>query len=364
MPTRSLLRAAPREQGVSLRGLSSRHFLKLIEDTGEVGFWSADLSGERFEASVGLSRILGLDPTVVVTFDMWLDMIHPEDQAAHGDQIEVLRSGQPIAREFRVIRPDRTLRWLLHRAEVILGPDGQPSHGMGVVFDVTLRHDTLKSIRQHHDRMNALIKASMAAFWVIKPNGAPSEMLQWMALTGQTRAETEGHGWLNAIHPDDRARTQAAWAAAVAETTPYNADYRICCADGVYRWFNARGAPVLNKDGSVREWVGVCLGVPGRGRLGSGASSPSPVVSASPDEASMQLLTPAQIRAARGMACLSKEELARRANVSVSTIVRLEDGESPVRPRADTLLAVRRALEESGIEFLFDASGKPGLREV
>ena len=137
MPTGSQMRQALAVVGGGSRPFSSRHFLKLVEDTGKVGFWSADLRTERLDASLGLYRILGLDPATEMTFGFGLDMIHPEDQAAHGDQIAVLRSGQPISREFRIIRPDRTQRWILHHAEAILGPDGLPSQGMGVVFDVT-----------------------------------------------------------------------------------------------------------------------------------------------------------------------------------------------------------------------------------
>lgn len=55
MPTRALMRPqkTPEGDGV-LRAFSSRHFLKLIEDTGKVGFWSADLRTERLDASPGL----------------------------------------------------------------------------------------------------------------------------------------------------------------------------------------------------------------------------------------------------------------------------------------------------------------------
>ena len=370
MPTRSLLRQA--EAGAAPRAISSRHFLKLIEDTGTVGFWSADLRFERLEASVGLYRILGLDPASEITFGSGLDMIHPEDQPAHRDQFALLRAGQPINREFRIIRPDRTQRWLLHQAEVILGPDGLPLQGMGVVFDVTARHEAMTALMQRHDRLNALVTATASVFWVNTANGEPSEMPQWMALTGQSHAQMQGLGWLDAIHPDDRARTHAAWMTAVEHTEPYNTDYRILCADGIYRWFNARGAPVLNRDGSVREWVGVCLKMAGRTRYGAppsaidGAAAPAAAVpSAMPGSSNPgALLTPAQIRGARGLTGLSKEELAALADVSVSTLNRLEDPASPVRPRSDTVLAVRRALEKTGVEFTFEPGRKPGLREA
>ena len=366
MPTRSLMRPVPAE-GAGPRPVSSRHFLKLIEDTGKVGFWSADLRTERLDASFGLYRILGLDPTSEMTFGFGLDMIHPEDQPAHRDQIAVLRSGQPISREFRIVRPDRTQRWILHHAEVILGPDGLPAQGMGVVFDVTERHDAMNALMQRHDRLNALVAATASVFWLNKANGEPSEMPQWMALTGQTHAQMQGLGWLDAVHPDDRARTQAAWMTAVEHTEPYNTDYRVLCADGIYRWFNARGAPVLNRDGSVREWVGVCLKMPGRSRYGAPmaeAARTPPAAAPSPVSNDGELPTPGQIRAARGLTGFSKDELAAAAKVSVSTLNRLEDPASSVRPRPDTLLAVRRALEQAGVEFIFEPGRKPGIREA
>lgn len=365
MPTRQLMRSGGADDGIPAsvhEALLSSHFLKLVEDTGEVGFWSADLRRDHLEASLGLYRILGLDPSQAMTFGFGIDMIHPDDRAAHADQIAVLRSGQPIMREFRIIRPDRTTRWLLHRAEVMLGPDGKPDLGVGVVFDVTARHDSVRSMEQRHDRFNALLSATAAVFWINGPDGEPLEMPQWQALTGQTHAEMSGQGWLDAIHPDDQERTAAAWMTAVTHTQTYNTDYRVHCADGVYRWFNARGVPIMNRDGSVREWVGVCLSVPGRNRFGAAKArlpdGPPAAGSGAP------VLTPAQIRGGRGITGLSMEELARRAEVAVSTIVRLEDETSSVRPRSDTLLAVRRALEQAGIEFIFEPGAKPGLREA
>jgi signal transduction histidine kinase len=37
----------------------------------------------------------------------------------------------------------------------------------------------------------------------------------------------------------------------------YEAQYRLRLRDGSYRWYRARGVPIQNPDGSVREWVGV-----------------------------------------------------------------------------------------------------------
>jgi PAS domain S-box-containing protein len=81
------------------------------------------------------------------------------------------------------------------------------------------------------------------------------------AYTGQTEAEVVGYGWLDAIHPDDRERTNQAWMEAVQTKSLYEIEYRLRSADGNYRYFQARGVPLLNEDGSIREWVGTCTDI-------------------------------------------------------------------------------------------------------
>lgn len=360
MPTRSLMwpMGPSHSEESGRRGLSSRHFLKLIEDGGEIGFWSSDMAGDHIRASVGLYRILGLDPSVEVTFSLMREMVHPGDRAAQADLLTLLRAGHAVKREFRIIRPDRTQRWISSRAEVLLGADDRPSRAIGVVQDVTERHEARRSVEQEQDRCRALIEATAAVVWYASPDGAVLEMPQWLELTGQSQEEVQRTGWLGAVHPEDRPRTEAAWRTAVSHASPYNTDYRILCADGIYRWFNSRGVPILNRDGSVREWTGVCLAIPGRRRFEDVPpdSSPSPVPPASLD------LTPAQIRGARGIVGWSCAELAARASLSVSTVRRLEEEVVTVRPRRDSVAALRRALEEAGAEFTWEPTGLPGVR--
>ena len=73
-------------------------------------------------------------------------------------------------------------------------------------------------------------------------------------------------------------------------------------------------------------------------------------------------LTSAQIRAARALIRWSAEELARHSVVSVTTIRRAE-----LMPSATTLTrandqAIRRALENAGVEFIDAEMGGPGVR--
>jgi len=73
-------------------------------------------------------------------------------------------------------------------------------------------------------------------------------------------------------------------------------------------------------------------------------------------------LTSAQIRAARSLIRWSAEDLARQSSLSVATIRRAELTEDETSMTTSNDLAVRRALESAGVEFIDENGGGPGVR--
>jgi len=73
-------------------------------------------------------------------------------------------------------------------------------------------------------------------------------------------------------------------------------------------------------------------------------------------------LISAQIRAARALLRWSAEELARRASIGVTTIRRAELSERGTSMTTANDLAVRRAFETAGVEFIDENGGGPGVR--
>jgi hypothetical protein len=73
-------------------------------------------------------------------------------------------------------------------------------------------------------------------------------------------------------------------------------------------------------------------------------------------------LTSAQIRAARALVRWRAQDLARESSVGVATIRRAELTDSDTSMTAANDLAVRRALESAGVEFIDENGGGPGVR--
>ena len=73
-------------------------------------------------------------------------------------------------------------------------------------------------------------------------------------------------------------------------------------------------------------------------------------------------LTSSQIRAARALLRWSAEDLARESALGLNTIKRAELAEDKTSLTVANDLAVRRALEATGVEFIDENGGGPGVR--
>jgi PAS domain S-box-containing protein len=83
----------------------------------------------------------------------------------------------------------------------------------------------------------------------------------WERFTGQDWPEYRDHGWVSAVHPDDRVRFVAAWNAALAARSADETPCRLWHApSAAYRHVVARGVPIVEND-EVREWVGTVTDV-------------------------------------------------------------------------------------------------------
>ncbi|HLM39406.1 MAG TPA: helix-turn-helix transcriptional regulator [Microvirga sp.] len=72
------------------------------------------------------------------------------------------------------------------------------------------------------------------------------------------------------------------------------------------------------------------------------------------------MLTPAQSRAARALIDWSQEELATASHLGLSTVRDFEKGRRV--PTHNNLVAIRRALEEAGVQFIPENGGGAGVR--
>ncbi|MEH1967448.1 PAS domain S-box protein [Nostoc sp.] len=131
------------------------------------------------------------------------------------------------------------------------------SEGVSIFFqDITRQKLAEIALEENERRYRSLVVATSQAVWIADTKGMLKDFSSWIALTGQSDAQVEGWGWLNAIHPEDRELSELLWTQALKTKNLYFSEHRLQVADGSYRFFAARAVPVLDANDEIQEWVG------------------------------------------------------------------------------------------------------------
>jgi PAS domain S-box-containing protein len=222
--------------------------------------WITDAEG-RSQDTPSLRAYTGQTEAEVVGYG-WLDAIHPDDRERTNQAwMEAVQTKSVYEIEYRLRSADGNYRYFQGRGVPLLNEDGSIREWIGTSIDIHDRKEAEDAIKQSEERYRSLIAATSQMVWTANAEGTSPDLPSWRAYTGQTEAQMAGLGWLDAIHPDDRERTNQAWMEAVQTKSLYEIEYQLRRADGNYRYFLIRGVPLLDEDGSIREWIGTCTDI-------------------------------------------------------------------------------------------------------
>ena len=125
------------------------------------------------------------------------------------------------------------------------------------VVDITRRKKAEEALAESEDHYRNAVELNPQIPWTAEPDGTILDAsLRWETLTGLSKQESLGSGWVRALHPDDLPPTIKAWQESLRSGSLFDMEYRVHCADGVWRWMRARAAPRRNDDGGIIRWYG------------------------------------------------------------------------------------------------------------
>ena len=104
--------------------------------------------------------------------------------------------------------------------------------------------------------------------WSTRPDGHHDFFnARWYEVTGTPEGSTDGEGWADLFHPDDREKTWARWTRSLATGDPYEIEYRLRRRDGRYGWVLGRALPLRDAAGRIVRWFGTCTDIDEKRRL-------------------------------------------------------------------------------------------------
>ena len=197
----------------------------------------------------------------------YLEAVHPDDRQRATQAHHRLERGEATAEEYRILRPDGTIRWVWDRGFPIEDELGRVIRIAGIAEDITERKRVEQALRESEERFRTLADATPVLIWGSGTNkGCNYFNKQWLDFTGRTIEQEIGDGWSEGVHTDDLDRCLATYVTAFKARTPFTMEYRLKRHDGEYRWVIDTGVPRFTPDGTFSGYIGSCIDITDRKR--------------------------------------------------------------------------------------------------
>jgi len=256
---------------------SEARFRDLTENLPLV-FWTREMpSGRISYISRAYEKIWGRSlGDLDEAYHSFVQSIHPDDRETLFRQIQrETELNESTEAEYRIVRPDRTVRWIHSRAIPLQDETGQVCRIVGFADDITDLRRAEQIVHETQQRQKALLDNMPEAAWMKDLHGryietnrvfldrvsAPGSGLG--ARVGTQYGKFEGRTDFD-IFPADYARKLAEEDRGVIESKKPSVTERHIGAGAYGRWIEVTKAPVFDESGAVTGTVGIARDITGR----------------------------------------------------------------------------------------------------
>lgn len=154
-----------------LKNLQKR--LARTEKIARLGHWCLNLNSPKMYWSEEVFRLFDKDPgTFTPSQAALLESLHPEDRKPLLEFINnSLNSQDEFSMDYRILRPDGSIRYLQQRTGVIRDTSGLPRRLFGTVQDITERKELEKELQKANAYLENIIENSADPIGIVDAQG-------------------------------------------------------------------------------------------------------------------------------------------------------------------------------------------------
>jgi PAS domain S-box-containing protein len=234
--------AVERRRGEEAMRETEARFRQLVENLHEV-FWMTDVQNERMlYLSPGYEEISGRTcQSVYERPESRIESIHPDDRQRVIEQLKRRREGVFIDLEFRIVRPDGSIRWVRNRTFPIKDEHGQVSRVAGLMEDITDRKHSVEVLRQSEERFRGTFDNAAVGIIHGDLEGHYVRVNQkFCEIVGYSREELLGRTFGEITLGDDLDASVGKFKQLVqGQVSSYQLEKRLVRKDGAVAWVTA-----------------------------------------------------------------------------------------------------------------------------
>ncbi|MBF0216823.1 MAG: PAS domain S-box protein [Candidatus Omnitrophica bacterium] len=238
--------------------------------------WFTDMNKKFILANPVARARFGVDTSNGIDIEMKnlagsVEVFRPDMSLRPPEEAQPLRalSGEVIYCEEEIVRTPATgeLRHRLVSSAPVHDASGDIIGAVSVVRDITELKRGEEKTRVSEEKFRLIAQLAPAGIYLTAPNGECHYVNErWIEMAGLTIEEALGNGWVNGIHPEDRAMVLESWDRMVSSRGHWGREYRFMDKEGRTTWVYGLAAPQIGSDGNIIGYVGMNIDITARMR--------------------------------------------------------------------------------------------------
>jgi PAS domain S-box-containing protein len=246
----------------------SEERLRLAQLRTGIGVWDRNLRTGKLTLTPELEDVFGHKPGSVKSYTDFRVRVHPDDIAAfEAERDAAVRRRETFKIEYRIIRPDGQVRWMLARGGAFYDEvTGEPIRLVGNDADITERKQAELALADRDTQLALAGKIGRVGSFAFDFGSRRIQVSPGYSAIHdlpESTSETNLADWRARVHPDDVGRLELQVEEAIAaRRCEYSFEYRIFRRSGEVRWIESRASISYdNIDGTPKRAAGVDIDV-------------------------------------------------------------------------------------------------------
>jgi len=279
---------------------SEERFRQMADNINEVFYLSDLRQPQMLYVSLAYESVWGRPcQSLYDNPQSFLEAIYPPDRPQVMTALEQQRQGLRTQREYRIVQPDGTIRWVSDRSFPIRNAQGEVYRVCGIVEDITEQQQAMdalhrlnqdlefrvserttalqrmnsklqqaiarqqgltEELRDMSDRLGLAITSGGIGIWewdIILDEVTWDDRMYELYGVRREDFDTAYEAWLHAVHPDDQVEAQRISEQARRGERDYNTEFRVIHADGSIRYLKAHALVQRDAYGTPLHMIGI-----------------------------------------------------------------------------------------------------------